>query len=482
MPNGFAYVVLLSWPLVAILIFRALPIPKAIAWTIVAGYLFLPLRAGFDFPLLPPIDKTLVPSVSAAVMTLVLLRDPHAPRPELPGAGGRWLLATLFALLLVGPFITVLTNSDPVIEGAIYLPGLRFYDAFSLINGTVVMLIPFLLGRYFLAGEQEQVALLKILAVAGVIYSFPILFEVRMSPQLNTWIYGFFAHSFGQHMRGDGFRPIVFLNHGLWLAIFMAGSFLSAVALCRVRRGEPVRLAWIALALWLFVGLLFVKSLGAVLIVLAVLPFAVLAGARAILRLSAILAMIVLLYPLLRGADLVPVDRIETIVASYSAERAQSFGFRLDNEDQLLARANLKPLAGWGAWGRPLVYDEETGSSVSVTDGAWIIVIGRDGWLGYVATFGLLTLPMILLWFRRLPVSPAGAGVALVLAANLVDLLPNATLTPVTWLLAGAVAGQLGVSGSTQESPTRPLREPRRHSRGARPRAVTAQGTFRNPR
>ena len=46
------------------------------------------------------------------------------------------------------------------------------------------------------------------------------LVEVRLSPQINTWIYGFFQHDFIQMMRYGGFRPIVFLPHGLWVAFF----------------------------------------------------------------------------------------------------------------------------------------------------------------------------------------------------------------------------------------------------------------------
>lgn len=38
-------------------------------------------------------------------------------------------------------------------------------------------------------------------------------------------------------------------------------------------------------------------------------------------------------------------------------------------------------------------------------------------------------------------ISPYAAGLALILAFNMIDLLPNATLTPLTWLIAGALLG-----------------------------------------
>ena len=461
MPNGFAYVVLLSWPLVAILIFRALPIPKAIAWTIVAGYLLLPERTGFDLPVLPTIDKTFVPAASAAVMSLLLYQS-QARTGDLhrQWRGGR-LIWGLIALGGLTPFITVLTNSEPVIigRGVLFIPGLRIYDSLAMANSFLAHLLPFLLGWRFLATERDHAALLRVFAVAGLAYSLPILIEVRLSPQLSNWIYGFFPHLFEQHIRGDGFRPIVFLNHGLWVAIFVVMAVLAAAGLWRAVPAPSRSLVWLFATLYLFAVLIVVKSLGALLLVLFLLPILLFLGPRRHIAVAAVLAAIVLVYPMLRGAGLVPVEQIESLAASVSAERAESFRFRLDNEDILLDRANLKPLAGWGGWGRDRVFDPETGRDVSTTDGAWIIILGAGGWLGYVGQFGLLTLPVILIWRRRKTLGEAGAtfALAVVLSVNLVDLLPNGTLTPLTWLLAGALLAQVE-QGETERS--RPSQAP----------------------
>jgi hypothetical protein len=63
-----------------------------------------------------------------------------------------------------------------------------------------------------------------------------------------------------------------------------------------------------------------------------------------------------------------------------------------------------------------------------------------------VAQFGLLALPLVLLgreaWVTRsAALSPFACAVALIFAANMVDLLPNATLIPFTWLMGGALLG-----------------------------------------
>jgi hypothetical protein len=82
----------------------------------------------------------------------------------------------------------------------------------------------------------------------------------------------------------------------------------------------------------------------------------------------------------------------------------------------------------------------------TITDGCWIILIGQLGWLGFLAEFGLLVLPVFLLW-REIRYREQGdyslliIPLSLILAVNVFDMLPNATLTPLTWLMAGALTG-----------------------------------------
>ena len=160
---------------------------------------------------------------------------------------------------------------------------------------------------------------------------------------------------------------------------------------------------------------------------------------------AAAFAAMVLTYPMLRGAGLVPTDAIHSLAQSVSEQRAGSLKYRFDHEDALLARANEKPFAGWGSWGRNRIYDPETGRDLSVTDGLWVITVGSYGWFGYLAQFGMLTVPILMI-LRRANQTPATtAGLALVLAANLVYLIPNSALAPTGWLAAGAIAGTLAL-------------------------------------
>src|SRR5437870_12226972 len=47
-----------------------------------------------------------------------------------------------------------------------------------------------------------------------------------LNPQLHLWIYGFRQHSFAQQMRDGGYRPLVFMQHGLMVAMWMAMTTL----------------------------------------------------------------------------------------------------------------------------------------------------------------------------------------------------------------------------------------------------------------
>ncbi len=359
-------------------------------------------------------------------------------------AGGKTVLILLMVVLFASGFVTVLTNGESLQFGPTFLPAMRVYDGFSIGLETLVYILPFLLGARFLATEAGHKKLLGVLAMSGLAYSLLALFEVRMSPQLNLWIYGYFPHSFAQHVRAGGFRPIVFLEHGLWVSIFLSMATLAGAVLLRSSSvSAATSLRWMLFLVWMLITMVLVKSLGALVITVLLLPLILFGTGWWMLRAGWIVALIVMTYPMLRGLDWVPVEKVSELATRVNPERGHSFDVRLFNEDVLLARAEEKPYFGWGGWGRNEIYDTETGRNIAITDGMWVIFVGTFGWFGYLARFGLLTFPLLTLIRRRRKqaIPLATTGLALVSAANLIDLIPNATLTPVTWLVAGALAG-----------------------------------------
>jgi hypothetical protein len=450
MPNTFAYMVLALWPLASLVLFRTQPPGRAIIGSFLIAYLFLPpYPTGFDLPLVPQMNKETLPSVVAFVLCFLFYGKRMRFLPE------HGLARVLILLFVFSPLATAMTNPEPVFFGRFGIQGLGLKEGLSMALGNAIAIIPFVLAMNFLRSETDIRDVLMAVLVFCLVYSLPMLFEVRMSPQLNTWIYGFFQHSFGQMMRGEGFRPIVFLYHGLWVAFFCFSAVIAALALYRdeaARRRSATK--YLAAGAYLFVVLILCKSLGSLIFAVLLAPAVLFLRTRMQIRIAAVLVMLALFYPLMKGNGLVPERQLIQMAYSIEPERAGSLHFRLVNEAILLDRAAMKPLFGWGSFGRGLIHSQD-GQILSIPDGRWVITLGAYGWIGFLAEFGLLLLPVMLLLSRTrgMPpsqLSPVLGGIALILGANMIDMLPNATLTPLTWLMCGAVLGYCQTIRSVQ--------------------------------
>jgi hypothetical protein len=470
---------LLGWPLLLLALAARLTLPTLILVGVIGGFLLLPTQGGWDFPVLPPFNKNSIPALFLLALAFVMCQSSAGAGAQRADPGGLnrpgWIPRSPaawgpIALIVLGAFLTVASNGDPLTYGTRRLSGLRPYDAFSIVMLTMVTLVPLILGRKFFAHPERQRLVLQVLVVAALGYSLLALYEIRMSPQLNNMVYGFFPHQWGQHIRGGAWRPVVFLQHGLTLAIFFAMAALAAFGLSRLVRSSDKKLYLLAGG-WIFGTLVLSNSLGALIVAVVLLPVVFLLSFRLQLMAAAVVAAITLTYPMLRSADVVPTDRLVSIAAQIDYGRSYSLAFRFNQEDELLEHARQRPLAGWGTFGRHRVFDER-GNDTSTTDGMWIITFGMFGWIGYLGQFGLLTLPLMLLPFRipKSAVDPATATLALVLAAQIVYLLPNGQMSPVSWLIAGALLGRLEVrrsTGAEAEAPAMPRRGAGAYGRSA---------------
>ncbi|MTE01511.1 hypothetical protein GIY56_14575 [Paracoccus sp. YIM 132242] len=434
MGNAFSYLMLLSWPVVSAVLFRRLEARLAFIWSILGAYMLLSPLTSIAMPVIPDLGKDSLSTGAAALLALgagfrvfALPRDP--------------VLRAMILVFVLWPWATMLGNPEPLVAGTSLRPGLTPYDTFSTMIGQAFMLLPFLAARNVLCSPGSERLMLRALLVGGLAYSLPMLVEVRLSPQINVWIYGYFAHDFIQMMRYGGFRPMVFMSHGLWVALFTFSALASAAALAR-EQGFTRRT--VLAVLWLGLMLLLCKSMAPILYALAVLPLLLLVPPRLMLSVAAVIAATVLVFPLLRLAGLIPVEQVTAAALAIDAERAASLIFRLRNEGILLDRAVEKLWTGWGGYGRNLLVNPASGAYETIADGRWIITLGVAGLPGYVAEFGLFTLPVIAAW--RTPAvrdEPLLASLVLIHAVMLIDLIPNATLTPLTFLTAGLVLGRV---------------------------------------
>lgn len=160
-----------------------------------------------------------------------------------------------------------------------------------------------------------------------------------------------------------------------------------------------------------------------------------------------LLVSLSLVYPILSIMKVFPHQEVINVAELVGKERVQSLQFRFDNEQILLTRAEQKFFFGWGSWGRNRVYDEETGKDVSVTDGRWIQTLGSFGIFGFIAEFGLLAVVVFKAYaaskqLKNQKEKNVLAAHALMIGIVMINLLPNSSLLPWLWLLAGVLLGR----------------------------------------
>jgi hypothetical protein len=437
--NLIAYAALLAWPIVAAILYSYLSAVQATIWTVLGAQLLLPANIQMKAPMLPAVDKV---SVAAAPVLIFFLFCARARDKNVPSTN---LSKVLLAGLIVVPIITSLNNSDSLFIGR-FFPGIGLYDAVSYILPKVILVLPYILARRFLWDPSAVERILFATVLAGLLYSPLMLFEVRFSPQLNVWLYGYFAHDFLQQIREGGFRPVVFMGHGLLVALFAATSVIAAAALWRTRQ----RIAYappMAITMYLMGVLLLCKTLGALILAAVAAPLARFATPRLQTRIAVVLVIITMGYPVFRSFDLVPTSSMLTLASMVSEEREASLQTRFEQEEMLLERASQRLWFGWGGYGRNRVYHPEYGYDMSITDGQWIITVGTVGLLGFIAEFGMLTLPVFRAAVALKYIKPPHervhiAALTLILAVSAIDQLPNASLSPWTWLIAGVLLGR----------------------------------------
>src|SRR5690349_3189313 len=80
---------------------------------------------------------------------------------------------------------------------------------------------------------------------------------MRLSPQLHVWLYGFHQHSFLQNERWGGYRPMVFMEHGLMVAMWMCMTALVGLWLWRAETLSKI----FDLPIYVLASLLFVTAI-----------------------------------------------------------------------------------------------------------------------------------------------------------------------------------------------------------------------------
>jgi hypothetical protein len=411
--------------LIAVALFLFMPPRRALLAGFVFGWLFLPVLV----PTTPLVlwDKHLVTSLGALVG--VLLFDTGrllALRPR--------LLDIPMLIWCLAPIPATLTN------------GLDAYTATAeTLNRLAEWGVPYLLGRAYFNDLAGMRALAAWIFMAGLLYVPFCLFEIRLSPQLHRIVYGYSQYEFSQVVRMGGYRPTVFLQHGLALGMLMSTASLAGIWLWYSGAIKRVfNMSIITPLAALVITTLFIKSTGAFLLLVAAVALLFLTRKLRVNWLVIAFCAVPVVYMVARGVLNWDGSNAVQLVAEFmESQRADSLQFRFDNERKLLDKAEQRPIFGWGPNGRNRTTDED--GIEAIPDGYWVIAFGTNGLVGLVALYTALLLPVPMLLMRikaeswSAPAYAAVCAVALLLPMHAIDNLFNAMLNPLFVLAAGGI-------------------------------------------
>lgn len=442
------YLAMFGWIPFVLNVFKRFSPSQAAVFSFIAGTLFLP-QAAIALPILPDYNKA--NAICYGILLATYLND--ATR------FGRFQFGWLDVPMVIWclcPFITSLVN------------GLGPYDGFlNVLENTMSWGVPYFIGRLYLGSLQGMRQLAIAIAIGGLVYAPFCLYESRFSPQLHRMLYGYHAHyDFAQTMRMGGFRPNVFMQHGLQAAMWMMAATLLCVWLWHtgvLKRVRKVPMRWVVV--FMLFTFFMMKSTGAYILFaigLITLLMAKYLRTAIVMLLIAGLVSVYLHMGVSGTFSTENIERVTEFITQIAGEdRAGSLRFRLDNEQVLGEKSRQSPIFGWGGWGRGRIFNDD-GEDVSVTDSLWIITFNTNGVVGLVSQFSTLLLPPVLFLLLRYPartwgkpeVAPAGA-LAVILVLYAYDCTLNAMISPVFTLLSGGMAG-LSMYGDQPDRPVRP--------------------------
>jgi hypothetical protein len=425
--NAMVYIALYGWIPAVMGLFMILPPRRAVVAAFMIAWLFLPM-ASFKIHYLPDYSKMTATClgvlIAAAVWDTQRLATFRPHWADLP--------VVVFCL---APFGSSISN------------GLGAYDGISTaFQQSVLWGLPYFIGRIYFSDIDGLRELAVGIVLGGIVYLPLCWLEMRLSPQLHRWVYGYHQHSFVQTIRFGGYRPTVFMQHGLMVAMWMTMTALTGLWLWMSRSVRSV----LGMPLGPMVALMLgtaVLCRSAYAILLVMLATTALFAARFLRTRLAVIALLLIppTFITLRASMIFDGwSMVEWSTEMFGADRARSIQTRVENDNLLSQRALEQPLFGWGGWGRARVRDE-TGRSTTVTDSLWVITLGNNGLVGLVSLQAMLLLPMVLVMWDyhvRLWSSPRVAPavvLALILVLYMMDHLMNGMVNPVYMLSAGAL-------------------------------------------
>ncbi len=432
--NPTVHIAMIGWIPFALFLFTKLEPRRAVIAIFALGWMFLP-QYTYDLPGLPDYTKITAIAYSIVIGTFLFNRQAFSNYQY-------HIVDTPIAIWCLVPIITSVNND------------LGLYDGLSAsLNKTAMWGLPYYIGRIYFNDKRSLQELAFGIFLGGLIYMPLCWWEVLMSPRLHKIIYGWHAANFRQSFRGGGYRPTVFMEHGLMVAMWTLMAFLSGYQLHRsgwLNANFPRYIKhWTKLIILLLITIFLNKSTGALaLLVIGILFLEIMKISK-----SKIPLLILIIFPIFYTSTRASGNwdgqsLLDAAGSVASEERVASLYYRLRMEDILIEKANIRPWFGWGQYRRSFVFDED-GEPISVPDGEWISAFGQYGLIGLISLGLMLTISPIIFTHIFHPRKWADGDISSLVANPLIivlftiDSLFNAMFNPLVIILCGGISGML---------------------------------------
>src|SRR5687767_13048880 len=180
--NSTVPLALFGWPLVVLALCWLLPGRRAVVCAYVVAWLFLPV---YEYKVPGLADWTKMSATSITLIIGVLFLDFGRVAAFRP----RWFYGPIILWCLCGGASSLANGLGP------------YAGLSTVLDHIVVWGLPYFLGRLYFSDVEGLRDLALGLFIGGLAYIPFCLYEIRMSPQLHSIVYGFHQHSFSQTKR-----------------------------------------------------------------------------------------------------------------------------------------------------------------------------------------------------------------------------------------------------------------------------------------
>jgi hypothetical protein len=429
-----------DWIPLGLLLFRRLPIRKALLVNFIGGWAILPAAnyaapANNAFPywilgtsLESDYFLTKATVIGFTGILGILLFDRGSFRRFTLTV---WDLA--MGMWLIAPLLSAIANPGTALEG---WTG-EFYQLLAW--GS-----PYLIGRLYFTDTESLRLAAKAFVLGGLAYIPFCLLEIPKGPWIYAWLYGYQPFQTNGAERWIGYRPIGLLENGNQLGIWMATATLIALWLWKRKTapsivGIPIRIV----APTLLVITLLCQSTGAIILLLALIPFVFVDPRHLSRTVSIVLVLGILSFAIFRIGNWVSLHQL--VRENPAAHAVDSFlrkigkgslGWRLSQDERHIDTALDEPILGYGQWNWWQEGYERPWS-------LWLLVFGMYGSVGLCSLEALLLIPALrAVWF---PLARSDIGYtnmrhtlsAAVLITAIDSLLNGAIILPLLLVVGG---------------------------------------------